>query len=349
MMLQQHKAGRVGGDFVVVVFFLFVFVVVSNCFTFIKPPRVQPGDTVGFISPASPPYYIYNATQYQPHVISTMSQLGLNVIFGANAFDEWGYLAGNDTQRASDLMTMFQDPTVTMIVANRGGYGCSRIIDKLDYDIIAENPKVFMGYSDLTACLNAITTKTGLITFHGPMGIDTWFGGNSSLNGEYVQNVTMFGQEMNYTNLPMYQTVTINPGKARGTLIGGNLSVFTAIIGSQYLFLNHTVGAILFLEDVNEAVYQIDRMLTQLHLGGYFDNLAGFVFGRCTDCTAGNESLTLLQVLQQKIQPLGIPAFEGAMFGHDLYAQFTLPIGLMAEIDADAGTISLLEPAVVTN
>jgi len=270
------------------------------------------------------------------------------VKFGAHAFAQYGYLAGNDTERASDVMTMFSDPTVKFIVANRGGYGTTRILDMLDYDVIKANPKPIMGYSDMTGLINAIHTKTGMVTFHGPMGIDDWTDGQSIWNLKYVRDVILNAKQPVYENLPQYASspYTITSGKARGRLIGGNLSLFSAMIGSNYLPSNITNGTILFLEDVNEDPYQMDRMLTSLHLGGLLNNISGFVFGICTGCAPPDPGFTLQQVLEARFQPLGVPAFAGAMFGHDLTAQFTLPVGVEVEIDADQGTITLLEPAV---
>jgi len=335
---------------VVLLLLLFVLVSVMEGGQPFKPPHVKQGDTVGFISPASPIYYAFNSSTYAEHVQKSMEPLGLSVKFSKNAFKEYGYLAGTDKERASDIMDMFRDPSVSFIIANRGGWGCNRIIDTIDYDVIKQNPKPIMGYSDLTGLLNAIYTKTGLVTFHGPMGLDTWWGGDASFNGQYVKQSIMTGQALFYQNLPAYrdQLYTITPGTARGRLIGGNLSVFVAMIGSEYLLKQNLQNAILFLEDVGEAPYRIDRMLTQLHLAGFFDEIAGFVFGICSGCTADNknQSLSIPQILDEKIRPLGVPAYAGAMFGHELDAQFTLPIGIEVAIDASAGTITMLESAV---
>jgi len=280
-----------------------------------------------------------------------MNNLSLSVLFGAHAFEEFGYLAGPDVDRAADVMSMFTNTSISAIVANRGGWGCNRIIDMLNYTEIAANPKIIMGYSDLTGLLNAISTQTGMVTFHGAMGLDDW----SLLNGltyTYWQQLlstpsstTIYSNPSEYSNT----TWTITGGKAQGRLVGGNLSVFTAMIGSIY-FPSNFEGTILFLEDVDEQPYEIDRMMTTLHLAGVYSQISGFVFGMCTDCQPSppvNQSLTLEQVLIEKIQSYNIPAFAGAMFGHDLDAQFILPIGVMAEIDADEFTITLLENAVV--
>lgn len=317
------------------------------CGAVIKPPVVRPGDTVGFISPASPPAYIYNPSAYKQHVHQTMASLGLHVKFGAHAFSEYGYLAGTDQERAEDVMAMFRDPSIKMIIANRGGWGCNRIIDMLNYTEIAQNPKPVLGYSDLTGLINAIATKTGMVTFHGPMGIDNWEGAHH-LNSFFMKSVVMDAKQQLFVNGDGVKTRTITPGKARGKLIGGNASVFAAMIGSAYLPASRLDNAILFLEDVDEAPYTIDRMMTQMHLADFFPRITGFVFGRCTNCSPGqkNESLSLEQVLDEKIKPLGVPAFSGAMIGHDLLSQYTLPIGIQVEIDATAGSIQMLESAV---
>lgn len=307
----------------------------------VKPKRPIAGDLVGFISPASPPYYIYNGSTYQTHVQDTMKALGLRVKFSTNSFVEYGYLAGTDEQRASDFMEMITDPDVKMIVANRGGWGCDRMVDLLDFDVIKANPKVIMGYSDLTTLLNSIYHLTNIITFHGPMGIDDW----NNINSQYVNEVILKGQAVSY-NVPDKNWTTITGGKARGKLVGGNVSVFTSMIGSKYLPTDYT-GVILFFEDVDEQPYSMDRYFTQMHLAGVFDNIAGVVFGRCVSCQASkpSQSFTLEQVLVQKFKNLNVPCFYGAVFGH-MGAQITLPVGIHVELDADEGTITMLESAV---
>jgi muramoyltetrapeptide carboxypeptidase LdcA involved in peptidoglycan recycling len=289
-----------------------------------------------------------------------MNELSLNVEFGAHAFEEFGYLAGSDQDRAADVMTMFTDPSISAIIANRGGWGCNRMIDlvsfstpltscssldpfsfllfhlssflcpvssllkssetlfhssssssflpsssilssQLNYTTIAANPKVIMGYSDLTGLLNAITTQTGMVTFHGAMGIDDWTGLNGTTYTYWNQVIAAPSPSLLYSNPPTYSnaTWTITSGKTQGRLVGGNLSVFTAMIGSIY-FPSNFKGTILFLEDVGEPPYHIDRMLTTLHLAGVLSQISGFVFGICTDCEAPpptNQSLSLTQVL----------------------------------------------------
>jgi len=259
-------------------------------------------------------------------------------------------LAGSDQDRIDDIMEMFQNPEITLIIANRGGWGCNRIISNLDYQVIQANPKVIMGYSDLTGLLNAITATTGMITMHEPMGVDDWSNG---LNAQYISEVLIQGETVTYSNPPAYPTVvTITSGKARGTLIGGNLSVFSAMSGSKFVAAGRFKQAILFLEEVEEFPYSVDRMLTELFLAQELFPIAGFVWGRCTSCNppaplpGATGNWTWQDVVTSRFQPLGFPAYYGAQFGHDLSAQFVLPIGGEVEIDADLHTITLLQPAV---
>lgn len=310
----------------------------------IKPPRLSPGDKVGLISPATA------AFETMPIEILTESleSLGLEVVRGDNYFNRRGYFAGSDQERAADINGFFADPEIKMLMA-RGGWGSARLLPLLDYDVIRRNPKALVGYSDVTALLIGLHARTGLVTFHAPPPRHRY-------SAEHLEGL-LFDAETPELRNPVQvdddQTVqtrdriqTIRPGKARGRLVGGNLTVLTAIMGSRYL--PDWRGRILFLEDVNEAVYRVDRMFTQLKLAGVLDEIAGFVFGRCTECDPDSSfgSLTLEEVLRDHVEPLGIPAWQGSMIGH-IDRQFTLPLGIEAEIDAEAGSIRLLEPAVV--
>jgi len=307
-------------------------------------PPVLPGALAGFISPASPPeYYWVPFSDYVPHVNRTMESLNLGARFAYHSFSEWGYLAGHDDHRAQDVMTMFLNPDISLIIANRGGFGCGRILQLLNYSAIAQNPKPLIGYSDLTALLTAITVRTGMVTFHGPMGINEW-NGTGAGNTIYFQDVILNQQLTVFKILDGHSVKTINSGKASGKLWGGNLSVFVSLIGSIFFPSNFT-GAILFLEDTTIYPYQFDRCLTQLALAGVLQQISGFVFGRCTLCNdtvPANQTFSIHSVVHQHVAPLGIPAFDGAKIGH-IDAQYTLPIGGMVEIDADLGTITMLE------
>ena len=247
-------------------------------------------------------------------------------------------------------MAMFTDAAVKAVLPVRGGWGCARILPHLDFDAIRRNPKVLVGYSDLTALILAVQAKTGLVAFHGPNGASEW----NETSADWFTRVVLRGEAVTFANprdkgetlaQTEYRTRTIVPGVARGRLLGGNLSVLTALLGSPYL--PDFRGAILFLEDVNEAPYRVDRMLTQLALAGVLGSVAGVVWGTCHDCDpdAGFGSLTIPDLLDDHVKPLGVPAWRGALIGH-IDRQFTLPIGADVEIDATAHTIRMLAPAV---
>ncbi len=312
----------------------------------LKPKPLKAGDLVGLVNPAGATYHRVDLEI----VGETLQALGLRVRQGRHVLDRRGYFAGRDEDRAADLNEMFADDDVAGIVAVRGGWGCARILPRIDFAAISKSPKALLGYSDITALHLAIFAKTGLVTFHGPVGISKW----NSFSTSWVKRVLFNGEAVLFENphdlgdnLTQIENrvQTIHPGMARGRLLGGNLTVLTTVVGSGYL--PDWEGAILFLEDTGEQIYRIDRMLTQLKLAGILDRVAGFVFGKCTDCDPGQGfgSLTLEEVFDDHIRPLGVPAWQGAMIGH-IDSQFTLPLGVEAEIDADKGTIRLLESAV---
>ena len=314
----------------------------------LKPPRLRPGDRVGIISPAG--------ATFEPDqvalVIDAVRGLGFEPQLAPHALERYGYLAGRDDVRAADVNAMFADATIAALLPMRGDWGSARILPYLDYDLIRANPKVLVGFSDITALLLGVHARTGLITFHGPHGITSW----RPDQVEPLKCLVMEGEALTYTN-PLLgedqdrlmrvrgRIQTITPGQATGPLIGGNLSVISGIVGSP--FMPNLEGTILFLEDIGEAPYRIDRMLTQLKLAGVLDGLAGFIFGQCTHCSPGETygSLTLDQILQDHIQPLDIPAWSGAWIGH-VEPLWTLPIGGTVRIDANAGTIQMQAPAV---
>ncbi len=315
---------------------------------FRKPARLRIGDTVGLIEPASATDDAFDLTLIEEGIRA----MGLVPKRAAHLLGRFGYLSGSDKDRAADVNAMFADPSVKAIFAVRGGWGCARILPYLDWRVIAANPKLLIGYSDITALHMAIAAKAGFTTIHGPNAASAW--GKASVDS--FKAVAFDAGTPLYAN-PVatddrlvqrkWRTPVVGKGKASGRLLGGNLTVLTALVGTPYL--PDFSGAILFLEDVDEAEYRIDRMLTQLGQAGILGKVAGVVFGQCTDCRArvggGYGGFTLGDVLRQHIGTLGVPAFEGAYFGH-IADQFSLPVGARAEIDADAGTIRLLESAV---
>jgi muramoyltetrapeptide carboxypeptidase len=260
-------------------------------------------------------------------------------------------MAGRDEDRAADFNAMVRDPEVRAIHCIRGGWGAARLLPLIDFDAFARTPKAVIGYSDITALLLSLHARTGAITFHGPNGASDW----NPTNVDWLQRVVWRGEEAVFEN-PRELTGAIVPdenrtraitsGRARGRLLGGNLTVLTALIGSPYL--PDFTDSILFLEDVQEAPYRIDRMLVQLKLAGVLERVRGVVWGTCSKCGPGEGfgSLTIPDVLDDHVKSLGVPAYWGAMVGH-INRQFTLPVGAEVEIDADRGTLRMLEPAVV--
>jgi len=312
----------------------------------VKPPRLRRGDTVGLIVPAS--------ANWDPMeidiLLEALSVLGLKGRLGAHVDDRRGYFAGRDEDRAADLNSMLRDPGINAIHCIRGGWGAARLLPLLDFEAAARQPKALIGYSDITALLLALHARTGIVTFHGPNGSGEW----NRTNVDWMQRVLWRGEMATFVNpreteetiVPeAHRTRTLYPGKARGRLIGGNLTVLTALVGTPYL--PDFTDAVLFLEDVEEAPYRVDRMLVQLKQAGVLGRLRGVVWGTCTRCTPGEGfgSLTIPDVLNDHIASLRVPAYYGAMIGH-LKEQFTLPIGVMVELDADAGTLRMLESAV---
>jgi muramoyltetrapeptide carboxypeptidase len=311
-----------------------------------KPPGLKPGDTVGLINPAGATFHSIDLKIVE----ETLEALGLASKPGRHALHRYGYLAGKDTERAEDVNSMFADDEVQAILAIRGGWGCARILPLLDYDLISRHPKVLIGYSDITALILAVYARCGMATFHGPDGISTW----NSFTVDYFKRILFAGEMVTMVNpeetgddlaQKRDRVETITGGTARGRLVGGNLSVLAALVGTPYL--PRWDGAILFLEDTGEDVYRVDRMLTQLKLAGILERLAAFVFGKCTRCgpDGGYGSLTLEEVFADHIRSLGIPSWYGAMIGH-IKDKFTVPIGIEAEVDADAGSIRLRESAI---
>ena len=322
-----------------------------NAPAIVKPKRLAPGDTVALVGPASATFESIELEIAK----ESLEALGFKVAVGAHLRDRHGYLAGDDKARADDINTAFADRSVAAVHAIRGGWGSARVLPYLDFETIRGNPKIVMGYSDITALLLSIHAKTGLVTFHGPIGLGRW----DTYSLDYYKRVVMNGEQVVYTNKQgispdrnalvqvEYRTQTITPGKARGRLLGGNLTVLTTILGSPYL--PDWDGCIFFCEDVHEDYYRIDRMLTQLKLAGVLSKIRGFVFGGCSQCGPGDGSfgaLTLEEIFDDHIKPLGVPAWSGAMIGHG-QPQWTLPEGVPVEIDATAATVQLLEPAVL--
>lgn len=313
----------------------------------IRPPRLRPGDTIGLVDPASATWEPVDVAIVE----ESLAALGFRTRRGEHLLARRGYFAGTDEQRAADLNAMIRDPGVRAIHCIRGGWGSARLLPRLDFAAFARSPKILVGYSDITALLLAVHARTGVVTFHGPVGVSPW----NPFNVGWFRRVLVEAEAVTFENVKEvpedaltqieHRVQTITPGVARGPLLGGNLTVLTALLGSPYL--PDWNGCILFLEDVQEAPYRVDRMLTQLRLAGVLERARAVIWGTCTKCNPGEGfgSLTITDVLDDHVKPLGVPAWQGAMIGH-IDRQFLLPVGAEVEVDAAAGTIRLIEPAV---
>ncbi len=305
----------------------------------IKPKKLDKGDKIAITAPGGAIWDQKDVIRFE----QLLKSMGYLVVLGETLTKKKGYLAGTDDERANELMSFFADPSINGIIAMRGGWGCARLLDKLDYSVIQENPKVLMGFSDISSLLNAIYIKTGLVTFHGLVGVNSW----NEFSTDIFNRVVCKGESCSF---PMEQTlsknfVTINKGKAQGKLFGGNLSVISGMLGSSYFDLPE--NSILFLEETNEEPYAVDRMLTHLKLAKIYDKLNGVVFGQCSKCLAENpaESMSTIDVIRDHFSELKIPVSYGSPIGH-VASKWTLPIGVDVEMDAVTGSLVLLESAV---
>lgn len=313
----------------------------------IKPPRLKSGDKLAIVAPGS-----YITEKELQDSVKNLSELGFETIYSEKVLLQTGYFAGSDKDRADDLMQKFSDKSVKGIICARGGYGCARILSMLDYDLIRSNPKVLIGYSDVTALLYGIFQKSGLITFHGPVG-------TSSFNDYSVKNfkkilmnpksTSIFHNSKSGEDENIYGVTTIVKGRNKGRFIGGNLSIMVSLIGTE--FDVDYFGKIIFIEEIDEEPYRIDRMLTQLIQTRKFDNAAGVMMGIFRKCEVKKESdladksFTLMEVIKDRLGSLKIPVVYGMSFGH-VKDKFTIPFGAYAELDADKQKFTLLEKAV---
>ena len=303
----------------------------------LKPPRLCKGDTVAIVNTA--PMILQPGDRSA--ATRSLEAAGLKVKCGASVHRPPGATPPGDAARADEINRFFADPEVRAIIPMRGGWGAARLLPHLDYELIRRNPKVVLGFSDFGALLLGIHARTGLVTFHGPMGLSSW----EPFTLAHAREVLFEARAARLACEPAVAMRRIVSGRARGPLCGGNLTVLSSMVGSPYLRVDER--AILFLEEVEEPYSEVDRMMTQLGLAGILRPIGGFVFGQCTRCDppALNRRLDLDRVLDQHVTSLGVPAWRGAPIGH-VERQLTLPIGIPAEIDADRGTIQLLEPAV---
>ena len=320
---------------------------ISQSKPIVKPPRLEQGDTVMIVAPAGVEY----SKMRLKLSIESLEAFGLKVQVSKHAMDRFGYFPAEDEVRAADFNAAFANNEIKAVIALKGGWGAARILPYIDYEMIAQTPKVLLGYSDITSLLNAINLKTGLMTFHGPTAGSPW----SNFSANNVRKIIFDGarqymknpqEKENFLTVRKNRTETIIPGLAEGRLIGGNLTVLTALQGTPYF--PDIKNKILMLEDIGENIYRVDRMLTQLALGGHLKDCAGIVFGGMTDVESGERlgDFSLMDILEQHCSRSAKPAFIGAMFGH-VPEKRTMAIGCRVKLDADNGTVTMLESAVI--
>jgi muramoyltetrapeptide carboxypeptidase len=308
------------------------------------PKALKPGDTVGLITPSS---YVSDPDELA-FARRFCEFFDLKWKLGPNVGKRFGYLAGTAQQRVDDLHAMFSDPAIAGVFCIRGGYGSAQMLDKLDYTLIRNNPKVFLGYSDITALHAAITQRTGLVTFHGPVSLSHLTEWSQKHLRAALFETKPIGVAVNPPDsnpLRAGHTLrTVRGGKAQGALAGGNLTLLSTTLGTPWEI--DTKGKLLLMEDIGEDIYRIDRMFTQLRLAGKLQAAAGIVVGECKDCPPpGHDSAYALgEVIDYLLGDLGMPVLYGLSFGHTI-DQITLPLGITATLDADRQTLTVDESA----
>ncbi|HEY8321443.1 MAG TPA: LD-carboxypeptidase [Candidatus Baltobacteraceae bacterium] len=298
----------------------------------IYPPALRPGDAVALIAPAGP---LASPVELDA-AVARVEALGLRPILGEHVLGRRGFLAGTDAQRAADLNAALRDPDVRGIFAVRGGYGTTRLLDLVEYDALRADPKILLGYSDLTALLGACTARAGVVTFHGPVVALSPFG---PAEIGWLRRAAFSDAPIGTLAVPGGRALV--PGRARGRLAGGNLSLMAALVGTPYAI--DCAGAIVFLEEVDEAPYRIDRMVTQLRESGTLRGALGIVLGTFAGCDADEDAepeRRLGHVIADRFGDLGVPVLTGAPIGHD-GEQWTLPIGASATLDSGERTLAV--------
>lgn len=301
----------------------------------IRPNRLKKGDTIGIIAPSSTP----NAESLE-RSLKFVEGLGLNYKLGNHVKDVHGYLAGTDDDRMADLHDMFADPDIAGIICACGGYGAARYTDRIDFQLMYENPKVLWGYSDITFLHTAIGQYSNLVTFHGPMlASDVGKKSFAELSAKMFHQL-FEPMELHYTE-EISPLTALHGGVAEGQLVGGNLSLLASGIGTKYEI--NTKHKLLFIEDIDEEPYRVDSMLNQLRQAGKLDDALGFVIGDFAHAEPKKrkESLTLEEVFRHYLGSLGKPAISGFKIGH-CQPHFAIPLGVEARLDADSKRLAIL-------
>jgi muramoyltetrapeptide carboxypeptidase len=296
----------------------------------IKPHRLKEGDRIGVIAPAGPVLQ----DEIQPG-LALLESLGFRPVCSPHLFDQVGYLAGEDKARLKDLHAMFRDKTIKAILCARGGYGTHRLLQKLDYPLLSRHPKIFVGYSDITALLCALYIQSGMITVHGPVVRDFLKSGG--------RNATLLIKLMTsneLTTVNFLRGTAVKRGRAEGVVLGGNLSLICHLIGTS--FLPSFKGKLLFIEEKGEPLYRIDRMLTHLLLSGQLEKCAGLMVGTFEEC---GDPISVIDLVRERCSRLNMPIVSGLPVGHG-EDNVPLPIGVRAVLDTKTMSLQIREPCV---
>ena len=308
----------------------------------LKPKPLRRGDTIGLVG--------ISGAMHEPEtkfdkMLAAIDALGYKVIIADSCREEYGYLSGTDASRAKGLNQMFRDDRVDAVVCMRGGYGVARMLDMVDFDVMRANPKLVLGYSDITALHTAIHEKVGMTTIHGPMPCSQWMEFDDFTRESMLRAVSST-EPLGFVHNPEGMTPQcVVPGRCTGQLVGGNLTLIASACGTPFAL--NAKGKVLLLEDVGEYIYRLDSMLTQLRQAGMFEDCVGVVLGGFTNCTEEYEryALHLEDIIRDIIVPAGKPVLANMSIGH-MDTKITVPLGVQVAMDADAGTLEFLEAAL---
>jgi muramoyltetrapeptide carboxypeptidase len=296
----------------------------------VKPPRLKPGDTVGIVAPAGP----FDPEKFMKGT-GVLESMGFRTVFDETIFQKHGFLAGTDVQRADRVNRLFADSSVQAVACARGGYGSMRILSVLDFETIQNNPKIFVGFSDISVLLSVLHDRCGLVTFHGPVVTTLGDADEETIGAMQWALTSATALELEPEN-----SIVIRPGLSSGQVVGGNLTTLCHLVGTPYA--PSFKGNILLLEDLGEAPYRIDRMLTQMKLAGCFNGIAGLVLGSFKECGHLNE---IYAVIGNIFEDMDIPVMAGFEIGHGR-RNIMIPLGLGATLDTDKERLLFHEPAV---
>lgn len=303
----------------------------------VRPPILRQGDTVGIVTLGSP-----LDKQTIDTGVETLQNLGFNVVMGRNVYASTGFLAGGDQQRAEDLMDMFRNPNVRLILPTRGGVGVAGILPYLDFGVITHNPKILSGFSDITVLLNALYQFADLITFQSLMLLNFNTSTPAYNYNQFFEATSTLVSPRTIVNPPEHPIVSLVPGNVTGPLVGGNITSFSDMLGTPFDI--PTKGRILVLEETHEPINKVYRMLNRMKLAGKFADCLGIVMGECTNC-APAYGKTYRDLIRDMLVPLGKPLMTGLATAHGLY-KAAVPIGARVNLNTNANTLTILEPTV---